>query len=201
MDWATFLENNSQSIFTLGGVLLGSLIPLLITYINNRFLAKERDKDRHEQRREAKIQLKLELTKSAMQVVDDSITNILKLHSEALYINSVEMEHLSLLLDTGILKKEEYLAKSKSYLERLDITNKESKLELDTISRIAYSFDDEISTEYGNFAKKLIEYFQSANTENLKVKMDPNAWFDVKKSAGNLQRLLREKLLSIRDSE
>ena len=52
MDWATFFENNAQSIFTLGGAFLGATLALFGVFINNWFQSQERDKDRKEVRRE-----------------------------------------------------------------------------------------------------------------------------------------------------
>ena len=47
-------------------------------FFNNRFQAQERDKDRVDQRREAKTQLALELMRSDIKITEDSIDNALK---------------------------------------------------------------------------------------------------------------------------
>jgi len=78
MDWASFFKDNSQSIFTLGGVFLGSLITFLISYLNNRFLAKESEKERQEQRKEAKTQLALELMRNDIMIIEDRIDSQLR---------------------------------------------------------------------------------------------------------------------------
>jgi len=78
MDWTPFLEDNGQSIFTLAGVFLGSLITLLVSFLNNRFQAKERDNDRKESRRETKIQLALELKRNDIETIENVIDNSLR---------------------------------------------------------------------------------------------------------------------------
>jgi hypothetical protein len=55
MDWATFFKDFGQSLFTLGGVFLGSAITFLINYINLRNQSREREIDRQEQRRELNV--------------------------------------------------------------------------------------------------------------------------------------------------
>jgi hypothetical protein len=50
MDWATFFQENSQSLFTLLWVFLGSVITYAINFQSLRTQARERDKERYEQR-------------------------------------------------------------------------------------------------------------------------------------------------------
>lgn len=68
MDWAT-----------LGSVIVGGLIALIPVVITNRFQAKEHDKDRDEQRREAKAQIAVETKRIDIKAIEDAIDNKLKL--------------------------------------------------------------------------------------------------------------------------
>src|SRR5215207_5171510 len=67
MDLSTLL------VAVVGGLI--AVIPVLITIRNQSI---ERDKDRQEQRREAKTQLALELLRNDIKVIEDSIDNELK---------------------------------------------------------------------------------------------------------------------------
>ena len=78
MDWTKFFETYGQSLFTLGGVLLGSLITFWINAQNLKYQSRERDKDRQEQRREAKTQLALELKRNDIRALQESIDNHLE---------------------------------------------------------------------------------------------------------------------------
>src|SRR5919108_2130726 len=78
MDWATFIRDNSQSLFTLAGVFLGSLITFLINFLNLRYQSRERDKDREEKRKEEQTQLSLELTRSDIKALESTIDSYLR---------------------------------------------------------------------------------------------------------------------------
>ncbi len=150
MDWTTFFQDNSQSLFTLGGVFLGSLITFLVSYLNNRFQAQEKDKDRDEARREAKTQLALELTRNDIRVLEDFIDEVLKA--------------TSLLFNLGIRKELDRLSKSKwQQIIRSAIDDENGKLSLFSdlniiASKTAHSIGGDVLSEYDHFNLQWNEY-------------------------------------------
>ncbi len=196
MDWTTFFKDYGQSLFTLGGVVLGSFITFLISFLNNRFQAKERDKDRQEQRREARIQA---IEKSVISDIDkamDLLASLVKVLSEYGGYNFRNQ-----ILEEGrvkdILSPDEYERTIKSNIELHSARAQEIVTLIDSAGRFLYSFDDEISSEYDTLLESVRSYIASKNPEN--KNMDDKAEYVFKK-AGNLQRKLREKKVAIRDT-
>ena len=125
--------------------LLGVGLGALISYLNNRqniqAQAKQREEDREEQEREAKIQTKEKWIERDILAIMDSIDNILKLL--AVYKTEIQNE-----------KFDERLA-----------DNNPIKLQLnqarDSLSRLVYSFGDEIISSYEDFSDSILEFLKA----------------------------------------
>jgi hypothetical protein len=191
MDWATFLKDNSASIFTLVGVFLGSAITFLISFLNNRFEAKERDKDREEKRKEARIQLSLELTKSDIKTLEDTIDNQLKALAEVARIRTQHLVNNS--SDTEMLSDiKTRFSSEDGKLWKLIETNRVSY-------ELAHALGKEFYSEYSGFVKMYSDYINlllssvsdSQGLDELNSK--------IYKTAGKLHTIMTEKLISIRD--
>jgi hypothetical protein len=191
MDWAAFFRDYGQSLFTLGGVFLGSVITFLINWLNLRNQSIERDKDRNEQRREAKAQLALELMHKDIKLVDDTILVALGI------MDTLKLARARARL--GVLPMENLRAEMESILGSQ--TSKLSKLEeLDTMTELlAFTFGDEIYSEYENFTR----LYGNATA----VLLDPHSSSkdeeavnqQIIRSAGRLRLMMIEKLKSLRD--
>ena len=178
MDWAKFFQDNSQSLFTLFGVFLGSLITLSITFINNRFQAKERENDRLEQRREAKIQVTEKRVEKDIEIILDAI--------------GAEIEF------TGLSIK-----KVLSYEDEQKLGS-----QLAIAARRKHSLAQGIIYSYNNFLgyweiydKSLNVLYENMNNTSLFPIDESDVWKNFLESAGNLQRVVRHELISIRDAD
>jgi hypothetical protein len=193
MDWTTFIKDNSQALFTLVGVFLGSAITFLGNYLSNRFQAKENDKEREEKRRDAKHQLAIELMKNDIKHIED--VNNLTFE----FINNVKI--LNLKRDSGELTSKEWFAELK-----LMMTSEKgigAKLvESDTTTEVmVYLFGNEIYSKYCNYKDIFEKYLNmlsdpSATDENLEHVSE-----ELVVAMGTIQQLLRKKLISARDKE
>jgi hypothetical protein len=192
MDWATFFANNSQSLFTLAGVLLGSVITFVIGYINVRSQSLEREKDRQEQRREAKTQLALELMKNDIKVLEDTIDNMLKA------LNYIE--HLS------YKKIQEGLSREEIEEETSSIDGKYAKFaEMEKVGdKLAHSLGDQFYSHYENFFRFATEYMSLCmdlqELDGSTVTSIGELRARLGEAGGVLHTMLREKLISIRDA-
>jgi len=193
MDWTTFIKDNSQALFTLCGVFLGSAITLVGNYLNNRFQAKENDKERLEKRRETKVQLAIEIMRNDIKRIEDVNNLTFEL------INQIKI--LNLKRETGILKPEEWLVE----LQLMLASEKGSFAKLaesDTMTDVlVYIQGEEIYSIYDNVQDLLSEY--------LNVLYNPSSTGDDREKAsdnlvaavGKFQQQLRKKLISLRDTE
>ena len=190
MDWNTV----TPSLIALGGVLLGSLITLSITFINNRFQAKERDKDRLEQRREAKIQLALEITRDNIRkmegAMDDALKsiNILRNIREKQVLGIISIDEMKMEFDSVMAKNTSGYNK---YSESIPISEK-----------LAFTFGEEYLSEHARFNDLWIDYVEFiAQTSSIETEDNDMKFLEVTKSAGILHLMLEKKLISIRDTE
>ena len=223
MGWAAFFEENSQSIFTLAGVFLGSIITLAISTLNNRFQAKEREKERQLQQHEVKIQLTLELRKKDIEFLDESI-------NETLHITQ-SMDILSQKRRDGRVSDDELIHELESMM--YDERGMLAKLcEIDNIAdKIAYSLGEDFYSERETFTQLWGEYAEAVMRSGLltggtwirkmnhpivclisskkidsKRESDRAAsealkepYFKLIRQAAKLHNLLREHLVSIRE--
>jgi len=193
MDWATFFKDNSTSIFTLAGVFLGSVITFFISYLNNRFEATERSKDREEQRREAKTQLTLELKRKDIEIIQNTIDNALKSMEIVLETRTKE--------SWGRISDEEVWEELKSA-----ILDEKSRMhqqgESDMIAeKLAFTLGDEFHSDYRKFCDLCAEYWSRMLNSSYYSKEDQDiAFFNAAGSAAKLHNLMNEKLISLRDT-
>jgi hypothetical protein len=182
MDWNTLLS-----------VALGGLIATIGAILTNRFQAIERDKDRLEARREAKIQLALELQRSDIRIIEDSIDVILKTMN-ILHLIRLEGEATGQSIDE-VNQKVQFLIKDKeSWLNNFS----ESSVLADKLS---ISLGGNFLAEHNSFGEdwnkfvRLVIYESSASNEEIeKLRVT------ITLTAGKLHRMLNEKLISLRDT-
>ncbi len=190
MDWATFFKDYGQSLFTLGGVFLGSLITLVVSFLNNWFQSGERAKDREAARREAKIQITTELMKNDIRIIEESIDNDLKSF---------------LVLGEALLRKKRgELSDEEMFKEIYSINGQYFKLRgLSQIAeKLAYSFGDELYSEYRIFddcvSKMLSVCVHCKIDDDLSEEMG-KLGKQATQSGGKLHGILTDILISIGD--
>lgn len=196
MDW--------NSILTFAS---GALVALIPTIINNRFQSKEKEKDRLEQRRDARIQAKEKWIERDILRVMDSIETTLKLLSRT-SSNKIQLEHILDGKISGLLTQEESDEKLRSLYNDLMAAYIEVNQAKDVISRIVYSFEDtEINTTYDNFVvafsnylRQEREYMDDKFSDKTTGEYEEGNWFNVSNSAGKFHKTLREKLISLREN-
>ena len=193
MDWTAFIKDNSQALFTLCGVFLGSAITLVGNYLNNRFQAKENDKERLEKRRETKVQLAIEIMKNDIKRIED--VNNLTFE----FINQIKI--LNLKRDTGKLKPDEWLTE----LQLMVASEKGivAKLaEFDTITEVlVYIHGEELYSMYNNFTDLFSQYLRVLANPSSTDDDRENAFDKLVAASGKFQQQLRKKLISLRDTE
>lgn len=181
MDWTTFFEENSQSLFTLGGVFLGSLITFFINYMNLRQQSIERDKDRNRERRKAIVLARERWT-------ERDVLRMIDLMEKT--INTVS--------NVAVLESSKKLTN-----EQISLVNKEYFQTTDTLIRYLYSFDnEEIVLSFEKFRKAMNDYLDqlpSMSEDDLDKRANSKCWMAVKQSAGHCYRTLREMMISIHE--
>jgi hypothetical protein len=172
MDWNTLV------VAVAGGLL--AVIPVLITIRNQSI---ERDKDRQEQRRDARIQAREKWTERDILKMMDSIEKILKLVGGAVNVDTC-------------LKPTD---------EELSAINKEFMQTADTIAQLVNSFaDDDIYSGYRDFTAAIYAFFQEVSETpeyDIEKRSHSDKWMAVKKRAGYFHWALREKMISMQNSE
>ena len=190
MDWATFFKDNSQSIFTLGGVFLGSFITFLISYLNNRFEAKERDKDREEARKEAKTQLSLELMRNDVKIIEDLIDDTLTSLNQVLTLTATWTgEDLS---DSEIRERVN---------KEFHAVDDKSKGGL-VADKLAYALGHEFSSEYESFTGLVVDVFEKFDDferEHFPMEHINRQYKQIVYQAATLHNMLQDKLISIKE--
>jgi hypothetical protein len=186
---------------TLIAALVGALIATVPILISNLVQIYLHISENRQKEKEARIQDKKKWIERDILEIMDSVAQMLRLTSESQEISTSGLDSLIQLKDVGLLAQDEYLIRAKSSLERLNIVHGEINEKVNTISRLVYSFGDDISSEYDAFAMAMINFHKTrVNLAEKKVVLDADAWFKVKESAGKFQKALRNKLISIRDT-
>lgn len=217
MDWNTILS-----------VALGGLIAIIPVIISNRFQAREKEKDRLEQRRDARIQTKERIMGTdidkALDLLDKFMKSINFLQSKAkdIFIADENTGRINELIEeideikSGILTINEdelvaQLQKLNNEFKRLIEKRYPQELQeheniMYSLIVLTYSLDKEISLACSNFvtastayleilfAPKTLDNIGSGNSSHRSEKLS-----NMIIEAGNLQRLLREKKILIRD--
>ena len=191
MDWASFFKDNSQSIFTLGGVFLGSLITFLISYLNNRFLAKESEKERQEQRKEAKTQLALELMRNDIMIIEDRIDSQLR---------AVDTIHtLSLRKSRGELSQDEMKKQLFSmYLDENGKLVQEGEREM-IADKVASAIGEHFYSEFRKFNDLCLEFWRMSLNSPFSHEKALKGRLELSAQAAKLHNMLNEKLISLRE--
>jgi hypothetical protein len=191
MDWTAFIKDNSQALFTLGGVFLGSAITFLGNYLNNRFQAIENEKERLEKRREAKVQLAIELMKTDIKHIDDVNNLMFEI------LNKIKA--LIMKKETGELTQEEFLTEFQLMLNsEKGVFAKLS--ESDTMTDIlVYIHGDDIYSIFNNYKDLYEEYLKTIYNLSATDEEREKVYDKLVVAGGKFQQVLREKLISIRD--
>ena len=173
MDWSTLIA-----------VVVGGLIATVPTIINNVYQERQRKEDREEQRREAKIQTREKWIEHDILEIMVSIKKINNLITQARKIFHADSNTQARLKD--------------NYENLL--------LELNQIARktiiLLNSFEDEGLKKYRSFVGLLDRYLLVFDHISDKwVDEEVDRWLDFMDQSGEIQKALREKLISIRDSK
>lgn len=180
MDWSTLLS-----------VAVGGLIAVIPIVISNRHQAKEREKDRSEQRREAKTQLALELIRNDARLVQDNINNYLQFIDELQVVKdkskptSLSDEKVVYLFLKDHLASDDKLQQLYEFSAMADM--------------IVLGFGDDFSKEYKDFRDKCKAFFDLAISDPSRFIGDDVSISSIISSAGKLHVLMREKLISLRE--
>jgi hypothetical protein len=168
---------------------IGGLIATIPTVISNRAQAKEREKERDEQRREAKTQLALELTRNDVKILEDGIDDAIK----GLGIINLTYHKKR----SGELSHDEFVADILSLDGRFVKTSESVEI----ANKIAASFGEEFFAQYDEFSELCQAYADQYFIDQRGIRADHSEVMDrITKMAGKLHTMLREKLISIRDS-
>lgn len=180
MDWNTLLT------FALGG--LTAVIPIIIS---NGYQAREKNKDRVEQRREAKTQLALELMRNDIKTIEDGIDENLRAVDS---INTLSLKkHMGKLESDSVIKEMQSMT--------LDSNSKHSRLgESELISeKLAHTLGADFYSEYIKFDDLCLEFWKMSASSPYLHENVGKARIELSISAGKLHAMMNEKLISLRD--
>ena len=190
MDW------NNLLTFALGG--LTAVIPIIIA---NRYQAREKDKDRVEQRKEAKIQNRQKWIERDILKIMDSIDILLKFLWELERVE-VEVNEITEGKKSEFFNQDEADVRLKSHYDHFKNLHNEVKHTADIMSKLIHSFDaeEEMYKVYTDFLIAIQRYedARDVNKDNQEKPEEEN-WLEIQTSAGKLHALLRDKLISTRD--
>jgi hypothetical protein len=179
MDWNTLIS-----------VVIGGLIATIGSIINNRFQSKERDKDRAEQKREAKTQLALELMRNDVKLVEGLIDSNLTSVSQVIRLAVTWTgEGLS---DNEIRER----------VHKVFYAEDESVTEGMVVDKLAYSLGHEFYAEYKTYEDLLLELadmFEDFERKLFSAKRMEELSIQITHQTAKLHTMLREKLISIRE--
>jgi hypothetical protein len=182
MDWTTLIS-----------VVIGGLIATIPILINNKFQSIEHDKDREEKRREAHIQLALELKRNDIKIIEEAIDNSLKT-LDILEIIRIKNEMGKI---TQAEMQEEIAALTFDENNRFAHLGEQNLID----EKIAYSLGDEFYAEYKEFISKFEENLRyAANSATFSLEDADELHSILLKSSAKLHNILRDKLLSVRDT-
>lgn len=187
MDWNTLLA-----------VAIGGLIAIIPTIINNIYQVKQRKEDREEQRRKEKI---LILESPILKIMDSVVTLLAKLAEYRLTYS--DKQELVYLMKKGQIATEDTKEEYKILEKNIDKLRIEIRTLTDLIGSLMVSLDDETMSTYNELTMTIRDYLRLTFKEEKKedTNLESEKWQDVKFQTGTLQRLLREKLISIRDTD
>jgi hypothetical protein len=192
MDWNSILS------FIVGGIV--ATIPIII---NNIFQAKEKEKDRLEQRRINRIRAKEKWMEQDILKIMDTVGDIRRLFV-GLTNAASQVERVIDGRKKGEYSDEEYESKMKKLGTDfvIDLTTKYEILN-DVLITQVYSFDEEVVSAYEKyntaFQKQLMDasmYFKKRTAEGSNPINDPFTvnWNDLSVAAGEFHGILRERV-------
>lgn len=190
MDW------ESLRPVIVGGLI--ATIPILISNLVQIYLKRMEIKQKE---KEAKIQAKEKWIERDILAIMGSIEQLLKTIST---IASYELwrDILDEDVKAGMYSEEEYFSKLKLNTETIRGLGLEKLQTLNEISRLVWSFEDEIIEGYNKFNTAITEYIREKNKEIQGLQNESGKkWLHVRFYAGIFHAVLRDKLISIRDSE
>jgi len=179
MDWNTLLA-----------VVLGGLIGIVTNYFSNRYQLLRWREERDEQRREAKIQAKEKWIERDILSIMESLENTVCIHRKArLLFEQIE--------DDKEKKKEDL---TKTILTKLTELRHEAARLNDYMAILVKSFEGEFDIYFSDFSKAILGFVISPVSIDKSFKNIKNINIVIEK-AGIFQRALREKLITIRDTD
>lgn len=183
---------------TLFAVVIGGLIAIVPTIINNVYQAKQRKEDREEQRRKEKI---LILESPILKIMDSVVTILAKLAEYRLTYS--DKQELVKLIKKGQIITDDTKEKYKIAEKNIDKLRIEIRTLADLIGSLVLSLDGETMPVYNDFTNSIIEYLRLAlkETSEKDIDLEREKWQMVRVNTGMLQRSLREKLITIRDTD
>ena len=172
----------------IGGLI--ATIPLLLGLIVQIYIHVS---EMRQKAREAKIQA---IEKSLGGDIDkamDLLAEMIKIFSQRRNCE-FRREALELQVERKIMSEEDFPGEIKSLVEVIITQNQQVKTVLNTMSGLMYSFDGNISHEYRSLIELIIPLY------SVEKQQSNEAFAHLILKSGNLQRILREKKISIRDA-
>lgn len=172
---------------------LGVLATLITTIINNRYQAQQKDKDRQEQRREARVQLEMGLIQEDIKLVEQLIDESLRLfrHIETTYS---KYKHNGSTADKA--KLDIMFSESGEYHQVGKLVPVASK----AVSSLGKDILNEYQT-FNHYADQFIQLFFNSESNSINEKRIHDTRQMILESAGTLHTLLRNKLISLQDGK
>lgn len=189
---------------TLIAALVGALIATIPILISNIVQIYIHISEKRQKEKEAKINAKQKWIEHDIRKIIDSLDDLLKL--VALYRDSYrDLSIIDARKNADLLTENEAKEEKLLLIQKFDTSfNEYNQIEAVAIKQ-AYSFGEGILSEYKELYGLWQKFFATVkmpkDLDNDKDYFDHEIFYRVCESAGNLQRLLREKLISIRDSD
>jgi hypothetical protein len=194
MDWTSLIS-----------VALGGLIATIPVLISNRYQAQERQKDREEQRRDARIQAREKWIEQDLLRIRDLLDKVMSPLTEEKRI-SLDQIILENKETAGLITNDEYIISERTLAARVSERFGEISNTVELMSRLVTSFGKPIVTIYNKFVGavrewKYIDLNFPAEEKAEREKRIDECWREVNISAGYLHRAIRQELISIRETE
>jgi hypothetical protein len=194
------MDLNTLLTFIVGA--FAALIPVIVT---NRHQAKEREKDRLEQRREAKIQAREKWMERDILKIMDYVDTMVMMLSESRNLG-LERSNILEQIENPLFTEDNIKSQAKLNFQRFLEVTFESNKTFDMMGKLALSFHDKsIDDGYFEFMDHVIKSFAvrdelNKNPASEKFRKDEiAAWGEVRFSAGKFHWILREKLIALRE--
>jgi hypothetical protein len=183
------MEDSMEVWVPLLSALVGGLIAVVPVLITLRNQAQERERDRLEQKKEAKTQLEIELVRNDIKVIDEMVDRDLKILFFYTYNRIREF--------WGEISEDQLMEMFASYND----TNAQLAETRPIAVKLAASLGEDIGKQYHAFivCAARAKYFVRTSKGHSAEEYD-EAGDEADKIAAELHTALRDKLVSIRDS-